>query len=121
MEQKRRVSEDTEVQSLGVTEGISEELEHCRGVKRARRSIVEESSEGEWEKLSSWASQTSQPTSIPHGALECFVSGLLLIVHAPFMFVLSTFRSVLSGSRLLHSPSPAPLRGCVLVPANTGG
>lgn len=105
----------------GVVEGISDKLEHRRGVKRVRRNTVDESSEKEWEKLSSWASQTSQPTSIPQGALEHFVSGLLLILHAPLAFVLSTFPSVLSGSRLLLSPSPAPLWGSMLVPANTGG
>lgn len=33
VERKRRMSEDMEVQSMGVMEGISKELEHRRGVK----------------------------------------------------------------------------------------
>lgn len=32
---------------MGATEGISGELEHHRGVKRARRNMVDESSEEE--------------------------------------------------------------------------
>jgi len=101
--------------------GISEELERYSGVKRARRNTVDESNEEEWGKLNSWALQTSQLTSVTHGALECFVSGLLLVVYTPFTFVLSTFQSALSGSRLLHRPPPAPRRGSMLVPAKMGG
>lgn len=61
-ERKKRVSEDIEVQSMDVMEEFPEELKHHKGVKRDRRNMVGESSEEEWEKLSSWASQTSQPT-----------------------------------------------------------
>lgn len=50
------MSEDMEIQSMSVMERISKELEHCRGLKRARRNMVDESSEEEWEKLSRWAS-----------------------------------------------------------------
>lgn len=45
MERRRRVSEDTEVQSVGVMETISEELEYHRGRERARRNMVDENNE----------------------------------------------------------------------------
>lgn len=52
MVRKRRVLEVTEVRSVCAMEGVLEELEHRRGVKRAGRNMVD-GSEEEWEKLSS--------------------------------------------------------------------
>lgn len=92
-------------QSMGVMEGISEELEYCRGVKRARRNMVDESSEDKWEKLSSWASQTSQPTSIPHRALfqvSCLLYMLPSHLSSPSFKVFSVAPGYWS------CPSPAP-------------
>lgn len=82
-----------------------------------QRDTGDESGEEECEKLSNWASRTSQPTPVPHRALECAVSGLLHILQVAFVSAL-LFKVVCSGA---PGCSPAPPQGHTLVPASTGG
>lgn len=77
-----------------------------------QRGTGDESREEECEKLSNWASQTSQPTPVPHRALESVVPGLLHILQVAFTLACSAVHSaVLRGSRLLPSSSPGPHAG----------
>lgn len=76
-----------------------------------QRGTGDESREEECEKLSNWASRTSQPTPVPHRALERVVPGLLHILPVAFTLACSAVQSgVLRGSRLLPSSSPRATR-----------
>lgn len=98
MEKKRKLSEDVEVQSNG---GDFREAGALEKKEPEGREWMK-SSEEEWKKLSNGLHR------LHNQGLECCVSGVLLIVHVPFMFV-------------LPRPSPAVLWGSMLVLANTEG
>lgn len=83
---------------------------------------MDESSEEEREKLSGWVSQTSQPTTrtsrgfgVLSYTLSCSSYTLRSCLSSPPFKVCSVAPSYSPG------PSPAPLQGSMLVPANAGG